>query len=115
MTEVFGLDCYSPKEIAEKVENVGVTKANLPLVSMAALGVLAGGFIALGALYFTLVLSDSTLGFAVGRVLGGIAFCLGLILVVVAGAELFTGNNLLIMAYVAGRITTRKLLKSLAV
>ena len=59
MTELFGLDCYSPKEIAERVENVGVTKANLPLVPMTALGVLAGGFIGLGALFFTLVVSDT--------------------------------------------------------
>jgi formate/nitrite transporter FocA (FNT family) len=55
MAEVFGFDCYSPKEIAEKVENVGVAKANLPLVSMVALGVLAGGFIGLGSLFATLV------------------------------------------------------------
>ena len=53
MAEVFGFDCYSPKEIAERGENVGVTKANLPLLSQAALGVLAGGFIGLGAMFFT--------------------------------------------------------------
>lgn len=54
MPEVFGFDCYSPKEIAERVENVGVTKANLPLLSMAALGVLAGGCIGLGGMFFAL-------------------------------------------------------------
>src|SRR5262245_4855403 len=112
MPEVFGFDCYSPKEIAEKVENVGVVKAGLPFVPMFALGVLAGGFIGLGALYFTLVASDSSLPFAVVRVLGGVAFSLGLILVIVAGAELFTGNNLLVMACVAGRITPGTMLKN---
>lgn len=82
---------------------------------MVSLGVLAGGFIGLGALFATIVLSDPTLGFAIGRLVAGVAFSLGLILVVVAGAELFTGNNLLVMACVSGRITLRKLLTNLAV
>lgn len=115
MPEVFGFDCYSPKEIAERVENVGVTKANLPLLSQVALGVLAGGFIGLGAMFFTLVVSDTTLSFAIARVLGGVVFSLGLILVVVAGAELFTGNNLLVMATVTGRIPASKFLQNLVV
>ena len=115
MKEVFGFDCYSPKEIAERVENVGVTKANLPLLSQVALGVLAGGFIGLGAMFFTLVVSDVSLSFALSRVLGGAAFSLGLILVVVAGAELFTGNNLLVMAAVAGRIPASRFLQNLVV
>jgi formate transporter len=115
MKEIFGSDCYSPKEIAERVENVGVAKARLPLVSMVALGVLAGGFIGLGALYFTVVISDASLGFAVSRVLGGVVFSLGLILVVVAGAELFTGNNLLVMAWVSRRITTGELWRNFVV
>ncbi len=115
MPELFGFDCYSPREIAERVENVGVIKANLPLLPMTALGVLAGGFIGLGALYFTIVASDSALSFAPGRILGGLAFSLGLILVVVAGAELFTGNNLLIMAWVSRRISASKLITNLAI
>lgn len=112
---MFGFDCYSPKEIAERVESIGVIKANLPLRSQAALGVLAGGFIGLGAMFFTLVVSDANLTFAVARVLGGVAFSLGLILVVVAGAELFTGNNLLVMATVAGRIPPSRFLQNMIV
>lgn len=115
MAEVFGFDCYSPKEIAERVENVGVTKAQLSLTSMIALGVLAGGFIGLGAMFFTLVVSDMSLSFAVSRVLGGLVFSLGLVLVVVAGAELFTGNNLLVMACVSRRTSTAKLVENFAV
>jgi formate/nitrite transporter len=76
------------------------------------LGVLAGGFIGLGALYSTLLTSDASLGFAASRLLGGLAFSLGLILVVVAGAELFTGNNLLVMAWADKRITTGELLEN---
>ncbi len=112
MAEVFGFDSFAPKEIAERVENVGVTKARLPILSQVMLGILAGGFIGLGALYFTLVTSDTNLGFAAGRLLGGAAFSLGLILVVVAGAELFTGNNLLVMAWTSGRISTGEVLSN---
>lgn len=114
MARVFGFDCYSPREIAVRVEEIGVAKLKLPWLSQFALGVLGGGFIGLGAMFFTLVAADATLGFAVSRVLGGVVFSLGLILVVVAGAELFTGNNLLIMARVSGRIGTRRMLAHLA-
>lgn len=106
-----GFDAYAPQEIARRVEMVGVTKARLPLPTMFTLGVLAGGFIGLGALYYTVVTSDQSLGFAAGRVLGGVAFSLGLILVVVAGAELFTGDSLIVMAWVARRITLGELLR----
>ncbi len=112
MAEIFGFDAFSPKEIAERVENIGVTKARMNFLSMAVLGILAGGFIGLGALYFTLVTSDPNLSFAAARVLGGVTFSLGLILVVVAGAELFTGNNLLVMAWTSKKITTAELLRN---
>ena len=112
MSEIFGSDAFSPEEIAKRIETVGVAKARLPLLSMLMLGMLAGGFIGLGALFFVLVQSDAGLGFAVSQVLGGLAFSLGLILVVVAGAELFTGNNLLAMAWAARKITTSELLKN---
>ena len=115
MSEIFGFDVFSPKEIAEKVEKIGVAKARLPLLSMLMLGVLAGAFIGLGALYFVLIKSDASLGFATSQVLGGFAFSLGLILVVVAGAELFTGNNLLAMAWADCKITAFELLKNWAV
>ena len=112
MSEVFGFNAYSPKEIAERVETVGVAKAQLSLLSMAMLGLLAGVFIGLGALYFVLIKSDASLGFATSQVLGGVAFSLGLLLVVVAGAELFTGNNLLAMAWADGKISTMALLRN---
>lgn len=115
MPENTAIDAYSPKEIAERVENVGVVKAHLPVVSMAGLGVLAGGFIGFGAMFATLVSSQPELGFVVNRLLSGVAFSLGLILVVVGGAELFTGNNLLVMAWVAKRITTGRFVQNLLV
>jgi formate transporter len=112
MSEIFGVDAYSPEEIAERVQSVGAAKARLPLLTQLILAMLAGGFIGLGALYFSLVASDASLGFAASRLLGGLAFSLGLILVVVAGAELFTGNNLQVMAWAARRITTAELLRN---
>ncbi len=112
MAEIFGFDAFSPKEIADRVDGIGVAKARLPLLPMAMLGVLAGAFIGLGAMCYVLVLSDASLGFAAARLLGGLSFSLGLLLVVVAGAELFTGNNLLAMAWADGRIGTRELLRN---
>ncbi len=99
MSDMLGLDAFSPREVAQRVETVGVAKAHLPLVPLMLLGVLAGAFIGLGGMLFVLVRSDPTLGYASGQLLGGLAFSLGLMLVVVAGVELFTGNNLLAMAW----------------
>jgi formate/nitrite transporter len=87
----------------------------MPLLPLAVLGALAGSFIGLGSLFYVIVASDPELGFAAQRVLGGAAFSLGLFLVVVAGAELFTGNNLLAMAWAHGAITGRELLRNWAV
>ncbi|MDZ4743268.1 MAG: formate/nitrite transporter family protein [Verrucomicrobiota bacterium] len=109
---IFGFDSYSPKEIAERVDKLGITKARLPLLPMSALGIMAGGFIGLGSMFYTLVVSDPTLNFTLARVIGGLAFSLGLILVVIAGAELFTGNNLLVMALVSRKITFFELIKN---
>lgn len=111
-SEMFGSDAFSPREIAAKVETIGVGKARLPLLTMWMLAMLAGAFIGLGAMYFTIVRADPTLGFATAQVLGGVVFSLGLLLVVVAGAELFTGNNLLAMAWAGGKISTREVLRN---
>ena len=110
-----GFDAYAPREIALRVEEAGVAKARLALVPLAMLGVLAGAFIGLGSLYYVIVVSDPALPPALQRVLGGLVFSLGLLLVVVAGAELFTGNNLIAMAWADGRVSTRALLRNWAV
>ena len=105
-------DAYLPVNIAQRIDGVGVTKAHLPTLKLLALSVLAGAFIGFGAMFFTVVVTESGLGFGPSRFLGGIAFSLGLILVVVGGAELFTGNNLLVMAWADKKITTRQLLRN---
>jgi len=112
---LYGSDSFSPREIAERVSEVGVAKARLPLVQLAMLGMLAGAFIALGSLFFVVVASDASLGFAATRVLGGAVFSLGLFLVVVAGAELFTGNNLIAMAWADRKVTTGEVLRNWAI
>ncbi|HET7717986.1 MAG TPA: formate/nitrite transporter family protein [Bauldia sp.] len=101
-----GVDAYRPAEIARLIETAGVTKAKLALLPLVALGILAGAFIALGALFYLAVLNgvDPVTGLA--RLAGGVAFSLGLILVIVGGAELFTGNALLVMARVDRLVTT---------
>jgi formate/nitrite transporter len=109
---IFNLNAYSPAEIQDSVETVGVKKATLPLLASFMLSVMAGGSIGLGALYYTIVASDADLSFATIRVVGGLVFSLGLALVLVAGAELFTGNNLIVMAWASGKISTRQVLRN---
>ncbi len=108
------LDALLPAEMAKKAENIGVSKANLGPFRMFALAVLAGAFIALGAVFMTTVTAGASgvLAYGVTRLLGGFVFCLGLILVVVAGAELFTGNNLIVMAWASRKVSTGKLLRN---
>lgn len=106
------LDPYSPPQIAARIEASGVGKIEAPLLTTLILGVLAGVFIAFGAMLYTVVMTGVDPGFGPARLLGGIAFSLGLVLVVLAGAELFTGNNLIVMAWADRRISGRQLLRN---
>jgi formate transporter len=107
------LDALIPQEMAEKAVSIGVRKAALSFLSMFALALLAGAFISLGAMFATTTAAaSSSLPYGVARLLVGVTFCLGLILVVVAGAELFTGNNLIVMAWASRKISTRALLRN---
>jgi len=113
------IDALLPREIALKAEAIGVQKTRLDFLSLVALAVLAGAFIGLGAMFATTVLAgvDGVLPFGVSRLLSGVVFCLGLILilVVVGGAELFTGNNLMVMAWAAGKVSPREMLRAWAI
>jgi formate/nitrite transporter len=109
---IFNLQAYSPAEIKEAVEKVGVKKATLPFLSSFMLAIVAGGGVGFGALYYTIVASDPTFSFATVRVVGGLVFTLGLALVLVGGAELFTGNNLIVMAWASGKVSTRTMLRN---
>lgn len=112
MSPVAITDAYTPREIADKVRALGVTKAKGNSLTILVLSVLAGAFIGLGAMFFIVVVTGPSFGFGVNRLLGGLAFSLGLILVVVAGAELFTGNNLVSMAWASRLITFPQLLRN---
>jgi formate transporter len=111
---VNSFDELLPAEMAQKAQDIGFKKAKLDFLSTFALAVLAGAFIALGCIFFTV--SQTTGGVAIpwgiSRVIGGITFSLGLILVVVGGAELFTGNNLIIMAWASRRLPTWRVLRN---
>ena len=111
------IDALLPREIALKAEAIGVQKTRLDFLSLVALAVLAGAFIGLGAMFATTVLAgaEGVLPFGVSRLLSGVVFCLGLILVVVGGAELFTGNNLMVMAWAAGKVSPREMLRAWAI
>lgn len=106
------MDALLPPEMADKAESVGEAKAGMPAWTTFALAVLAGAFIALGAIFATTAVAGSTLPFGVTKVLAGVVFSLGLILVIVGGAELFTGNNLIMMAWASGRVSSWRLLRN---
>lgn len=126
MSTEIRIDALLPAEMATRAEYVGVRKAETPVIKMFALAVLAGAYIALGAIFATTIASGgmavkaadgslaytSGLPYGVTRLLTGFVFCLGLILVVVGGAELFTGNNLIVMAWASRKVTTAALLKN---
>ena len=106
-------DALLPPQMASRAEAIGIRKAQTDFWTMLALAVLAGAFIAAGALYSTTVSAGAAaLPYGVGRLLAGFVFCLGLILVIVAGAELFTGNNLIVMAWAGRKVKTRLLLRN---
>jgi formate transporter len=109
------IDAFPPAKMAARMEDVGVTKAKMKFGTQFALAILAGAFIGTGAIYCTTVLAGlgtAGVGYGIQRLLGGLTFCLGLIAVVVAGAELFTGNNLVIMAFASGRVKLAELLRN---
>lgn len=109
-----GVDALLPREMAEKAEHVGVDKTRLDTMSLIALAVLAGAFVAFGSMFAVVVTAgaEGTLPYGVTRLLGGLVFSLGLILVIVGGAELFTGNNLMVMACASGKVRVREVLRA---
>jgi len=114
MTTELRIDALLPQEMATQAEYLGVRKAEMPGLMMFTLAILAGAFIGLGAMFATIVTAGASgvLPYGIVRLLAGLVFCLGLILVVVGGAELFTGNNLIVMAWASGKVTSQALLRN---
>ncbi len=108
------LDALLPAQMADKAVQVGIKKAQADVTSLFVLGILAGAFIALGAIFATSVTAGTAgvMPFGIVKLLTGLSFTLGLILVIVGGAELFTGNNLITMAYASGEVTLSQLLRN---
>ncbi len=120
------LDAVLPPGMAAKAEELGVKKAALPILNMFVLAILAGAFIGLGAIFATTIsagsmsVKDATgaaafstgLPYGIVRLLTGLVFTVGLILVVVGGSELFTGNNLIIMAFASKKVSLGGLLQN---
>lgn len=100
-------DAYTPTEVFRRVEIAATSKAALTAYQTLALAVLGGAFIGIGALLYLQVIGDPAMGLGVVRLVGGMAFSLGLVMIVVGGAELFTGNMLVVMALADRRISAR--------
>ncbi len=126
MTEQISFDALLPPAMAAKAEDIGVKKANLKFLNMFLLAILAGAFIGIGAIFATTVAAGSIsiadpsgttafktgLPYGVNRLLVGLVFTVGLILVIVGGAELFTGNTLITMAFASKKVTLMQLLRN---
>lgn len=106
------VDAFTPAEVAKKVKTLGVSKANMPFLQLLVLSMMAGAFISFGAMYYTVAMTHPSEAYGAAKMLGGLAFSLGFILVVIAGGELFTGNNLIVMALAKRRITLLCVLKN---
>ena len=107
--EHYDIDAYGPAQMAVRVEKAGIVKSNRDFFSTFTLAIMAGIFIGLGAAFFTYVIHDSTLSVGLTKLIGGFVFSLGLILVIITGAELFTGNTLIVMSFVSRKITMTQL------
>jgi len=103
-------DAFTPAQVAHKVKTLGINKAETPFLPLIVLSLMAGAFISLGAMYYTVVMTNPSEAYGAAKMLGGIAFSLGFMLVVIAGGELFTGNNLIVMAWAKGCVSTKRIL-----
>lgn len=104
------MDNLMPSEMALQAEQVGVSKVNMPVTKTLVLSMLAGAFIAFGAIFSTTVTAGSTMSYGITKLAGGFVFSLGLILTIIGGAELFTGNNLIVMAWANKKVSTVQLI-----
>ena len=109
------MDPFAPGDIARRLEAANVSRAGLPARRLLLLGLVGGVYISFGGALATLVLTDNILGYGLGRFVAGLAFSLGLIMLVVAGGELFTGNNMMVLALAGRKITFGAMLRNWAV
>jgi len=109
--QVVTFDAIMPPAMAVRAEASGVKRASIDLATLLVLSVLAGAFVSFGAVFATTVSAGAAdLPYGIVRLLVGLVFCAGLVMVVIGGAELFTGNNLLVMAWASNKVSTRAVL-----
>ena len=109
--QLITFDAIMPATMAVRAEESGVKRASTDPITLFALSILAGAFISFGAIFATTVSAGAVgMPYGVVRLLIGLVFSTGLIMVVVGGAELFTGSNIIVMAWASGKVTTRALL-----
>src|SRR5690348_5273549 len=109
--QVVTFDAIMPSRMAARAEESGIKRASTDPLTLLVLSILAGAFISFGAIFATTVSAGATgMSYGVVRLLVGLVFSAGLIMVVIGGAELFTGNNIIVMAWASGKVTTRALL-----
>ncbi|HLO04221.1 MAG TPA: formate/nitrite transporter family protein [Symbiobacteriaceae bacterium] len=111
----FNLMPFSSREITQNVEKYGVDKSSMPFARSFVLAIMAGLYIGLGCMFYFIVMSDWHGAFGPGVIMGGFAFLLGLTAVVIAGAELFTGNTMLTISWRQGKVTTAGVLRNWAI
>ncbi len=109
------VDAYAPKMMANRVGQVGISKANMGFLTTLALSILAGVFIGLGAQLMMMVTHTATSSFGLNALVGGVVFTMALVLIVITGAELFTGNCIIAMSFFAGKITSGDLTRNLVI
>ncbi|MFZ5817355.1 MAG: formate/nitrite transporter family protein [Bacillota bacterium] len=114
MADIVKPDAYTPVEIARKLEQLGVTKATLPTYRTIILSILAGAFVAMGGMFYFVAMAGWKGSFGVGQVFGGLVFNLGLCLIAIGGAELFTGNTLLSIAFASRKISLWQMVRNWA-
>jgi formate/nitrite transporter FocA (FNT family) len=113
MLDHIHIDSLLPTEMAQKAEDGGLRKGNLDFLTLFFLSFLAGAFFELDAIFSSSVTTGgSALPYGINRLIAGFSFCLGLILVIVGSAELFTGNNLIIMGFMSGKVLLKKLVRT---
>ncbi len=108
----YGIDAYEPSQIAEQVLRIGVKKTKYPLYKTLTLGLMGGGFISLGALYELYVLAHPFIDSGMAALIAPLFYAMGYIIAFIAGAEIFTTNNLSAMAWASGHISLWEITKN---
>ncbi|MCC5914994.1 MAG: formate/nitrite transporter family protein [Balneolaceae bacterium] len=99
------LDAYDPNQVAKRVMKIGVKKTRYPAYKTMVLGLMGGCFISFGALYEIYIMAHPDIGLGTATILGPLFYAVGYIMAFIAGAEIFTTNNLSAMGLASGKLS----------